>query len=325
MSILFKIRWTFLHSMTDEDIINEFKTKRYRINPNLIKYYDNKCGQRFNEKIYDYVMNRYDDSSSFRESLCRILFGIEIHPTCPICNKKIPFKWSLNYKIFNDCCSQHCNNIYLNKIGKLNTKESIRKANESRIKTLSERYGVENSFQLDISKQKIKESNLKKYGVYPYSKTNEFKNFIKENISSINGKRYETMKKNHTFNFSKPEEELFLYIKSKFPSVKRQYKDKERYPYYCDFYIQELDYFIELQGYYTHGKHPYDPNSIEDQILVERYKSKYGPKCQAITIWTIKDVEKRNCAKEHNINFKEVWTLDDGKQFIDQLYEGQLT
>lgn len=58
-----------------------------------------------------------------------------------------------------------------------------------------------------------------------------------------------------------------------------------------------------------------------DQVLVERYKEKYGPKCQSITIWTIKDVEKRNCAKEHNLNFKEVWSLKEGKEFIDNLYE----
>ena len=31
------------------------------------------------------------------------------------------------------------------------------------------------------------------------------------------------------------------------------------------------------------------------------------------------DVEKRNCAKEHNLNFKEVWSLKEGKEFIDNL------
>ena len=102
--------------MTDKDIIEEFKTSRYRINPNLLKYYENKEGKRFNNKIYEYIINRYNDSESFKESLCRIIFGIEIHPKCPICGNLIPFKWSLNYKIFNDCCSKHCNNIYLNKI-----------------------------------------------------------------------------------------------------------------------------------------------------------------------------------------------------------------
>ena len=113
---------------------------------------------------------------------------------------------------------------------------------------------------------------------------------------------------------------MYLYIKEKFPLVKRQYKDKIRYPYNCDFYIPELDYFIELQGYYTHNTHPYNPNSISDQVLVERYKERYGPKCQAITIWTIKDPEKRDCAKRNHLNFKEVWDLYEGKEFIDYIY-----
>lgn len=129
------------------------------------------------------------------------------------------------------------------------------------------------------------------------------------------------MKINKSFSKSKEEDDLFEYIKSKYPLTKRQYKDKIRYPYHCDFYIPELDYFIELQGYYTHNTHPYDPNSMLDQVLIERYKEKYGPKCQSITIWTIKDVEKRNCAKEHNLNFKEVWSLKEGKEFIDKLFK----
>lgn len=79
--------------------------------------------------------------------------------------------------------------------------------------------------------------------------------------------------------------------------------------------------FIEIQGYYTHGKEPYNPNSIKHQVLIQRYKERYGPNCQAITIWTIKDVEKRECAKKNNLNFKEIWTLEEGKKFIDFLYE----
>lgn len=48
------------------------------------------------------------------------------------------------------------------------------------------------------------------------------------------------------------------------------------------------------------------------------YRYKYY--LNAIKIWTIKDVEKRNCAKEHNLNFKEVWSLQEGKEFINDLY-----
>ena len=182
------------------------------------------------------------------------------------------------------------------------------------------KYGCTNPLKNEKIKEKIQITCIKRYGVNSYFKTMDFLNYMKLNKDKINDKKISTKRKNHTFNTSKPEENLFLYIKSKFPDVKRQYKDKERYPYNCDFYIPELDYFIELQGYYTHNTHPYNPNSIKDQILLERYKEKYGPKCQAITIWTIKDVEKRNCAKEHKLNFKEVWSLDEGKKFIDNLH-----
>ena len=182
------------------------------------------------------------------------------------------------------------------------------------------KYGYDNPQKSLIIKNKSKETCKIKYGVDSFLKTNEFVSIMKRNKEKINNKRYNTKKNNHTFNTSKPEEKLYLYIKSKYPNVERQYKDKKRYPYNCDFYIPELDYFIELQGYYTHNTHPFNPNSIQDQILVEKYKEKYGPTCQAITIWTIKDVEKRECAKNHNLNFKEVWTLEEGKKFIDELY-----
>ena len=38
-----------------------------------------------------------------------------------------------------------------------------------------------------------------------------------------------------------------------------------------------------------------------------------------INTWTVRDVKKRNIAKENKINYKELWTLDDAKQFIDSL------
>lgn len=125
-------------------------------------------------------------------------------------------------------------------------------------------------------------------------------------------KRYETLRRNHTFNTSKIEETIYeklidIYGKN---DISREYKDKDRYPYRCDFYIKSLDLFIEVQGYYTHGKEPYNPNSTKHQILVQKYKERYGPNCQAITIWTIKDVEKRNKAKENNLKYLEIFHKD---------------
>ena len=215
-------------------------------------------------------------------------------------------------------------------------------------RTNQEKYGVDMPLQSKEILDKTKETSKERFGTEYYMRTNEFRKVSKEiflekygvdcpmknnnirqklsnklNTEEVRQKIYETKKRNNSFNISKPEEELYLYIKEKFTEVKRQYKE-ERYPYNCDFYIPELDYFIELQGYYTHNTHPYNPNSISDKLLVEKYKEKYGEKCQAITIWTIKDPEKRECAKRNNLNFKEAWSLEEGKEFIDELYKNGL-
>lgn len=157
---------------------------------------------------------------------------------------------------------------------------------------------------------KTEETTYKKYGVYCVFNTKE--NREKLLSEKTKQKRYETLKRNHTFNTSKIEETIYeklidIYGKS---DILREYKDKYRYPYRCDFYIKSLDLFIEVQGYYTHGKEPYNPNSIKHQILVQKYKERYGPNCQAITIWTIKDVEKRNKAKENNLKYLEIFHKD---------------
>ena len=193
---------------------------------------------------------------------------------------------------------------------------------EKTIEFSRQNYNVDWFTKSEEIKNKAKETMLRRYGV-EYSmqipKNKEYMSYLMSSYE-MQERRYNTMKRNHTFNSSSTEEELFLYIKSRFPKVVRQYKDKNRYPYFCDFYIPELDYFIELQGYYTHGKHPFDPNSNEDLQLIEYYKKKYGEDCQPITIWSIKDVEKRECAKRNNLNFKEVWSLEDGKNFVNDLY-----
>ena len=367
--------------MTDEDIIKTFKTKRYRVNPNLLKQYISENGNRYNNEIKKYIESRYEDSFSFEESTYRIVEGIEVHPKCPVCGNLIPFHIS-SYKLFNDTCSPSCSS-------KLNYKlyidnESIESAKETRKKTMNEKYGVDNPFQIPSIKtnilnkhlllynadeyikkkknivkktnqyfqntygcnpnqleeikekkrqtnihkfgtpcplqneevaQKAKKAMIKKYGVPNYSNSIH----RKKRVEQIKSKIYNTMKERNSFKYSKAEEELYSYIKMKFPDVCRQYKDKERYPYNCDFYIPTLDLFIEYQGYYTHNTHPYNDNDIEDRKKVEEYKEKYGPECQAITIWTIKDVEKRNCAKKHNLNFKEVWNINEAKKFIDSI------
>ena len=429
--------------VTDDIVKEEFKAKRYVYNPNTLRRYISRIEGKYNKDIYEYLINRYNDSDSLKETLYRIYNGIEEHPKCPTCGKPLVFK-GIFFKFCSNICAQSSEEIKqkikqtcLEKYGVDNynkTKESKEKikqtclekygveyfwqSNECKEKikqtclekygvdsplksekirnkgkqTCLEKYGVDNPAKLEENKEKVKQTCLKKYGTISTTQCKEIRDKIKQsclekygvdnpakleenkekvkqtclkkygglapicdpniknqikqtclekygvdnygkslkhkiNMSAIMSSdemqehRYNVMTKNHSFNTSKPEEKLYLYIKEKFPLVKRQYKDKLRYPYNCDFYIPELDYFIELQGYYTHNTHPYNPNSISDQVLVERYKERYGPKCQAITIWTSKDPEKRDCAKRNHLNFKEIWNLKEGKNFIDNLFE----
>lgn len=260
--------------ITDKDRINSCQ---------MLKIINNKY-----PNIKTYLTNRYCDSESLQESLNRIKYNIDIRPVCKICGGKVKY---IGKNIFRNFCSYKClgngtNNrrkqTCLEKYGvstplkNKEVKEKIKqtclekygettplknKEVKEKIKrTCLEKYGVPNAGGSKQSLEKIKQTCLEKYGVKTFCKSEEY---LKQKDKIIN-KIYYSRKKNGTLNTSKLEEELYLYIKDRFPSVKRQYKDEKRYPFYCDFYIPELDYFIELNGIWTHGKHPYDFNSVED-------------------------------------------------------------
>lgn len=119
-------------------------------------------------------------------------------------------------------------------------------------------------------------------------------------------------KKHNLFNTSIPEEKLNDLLVEKYGKndVFRQFISKE-YPWHCDFYIKSLDIFIELQCMWTHGGHPYNPNSIEDQAKLQRWQSiaNNGSRVykNAIKVWTVSDLNKRKIAKENNLNYIEVF------------------
>ena len=209
--------------------------------------------------------------------------------------------------------------------------------------TWIEKYGVDNPLKSDIIKEKVKQTNLEKYGVEYISQNIEIRKkqlktlnkkyggnapicdpTIKEKILNkmpeSREKEYQTRKKNGTFNTSKPEKELLEYIKLYFPNVEYQYKNKKEYPFRCDFYIPELNLYIEYNGLWTHGDHPFDENNQEDIDKLNLWKSKNTKYYQnAINTWTNLDVRKRNIAKNNNLNYKEFWNLNEAKQFIDSL------
>ena len=62
--------------------------------------------------------------------------------------------------------------------------------------------------------------------------------------------------------------------------------------------LKSLDLYIEYNGSWTHGKHPFDPTNKDDIEIVEKWKAKNKKYYFiAINTWTKRDVNKRNVAK----------------------------
>ena len=337
--------------VTDDVVKEEFKSKRYVYNPNILRRYISRIEGKYNKDIYEYLINRYDDSDSLKETLFRIYNGIEEHPKCPTCGKPLVFK-GIFFKFCSNICAQSSDEIKqkikqtcLKKYGVDNynkTKESKEKIKQ----TCLEKYGVEYFWQSDECKEKIKQTCLKKYGVDSPLKSEKIRNKGKQtclekygvdnygkslkhktNMSTImlsdemQKHRYSIMSKNNTFNTSKEEDEVYEFL-SQYIDVTRQFNGSSKYPFCCDFYIEDLDMFIECNFHWTHGGHPFDPSSIKDQVKLEQWKAKQTKYYNnAINVWTKRDVEKRNKAKEENLNYKEFWSLKELKEFFIDYFE----
>ena len=310
--------------------------------------------QHLSEDIKSYLENRYSDSDSLIETLYRIKLKIEKRPVCKTCGDKVRF-----YKRkFNTYCSRKCamnDKDNIDKIQKLRN-EHIEHFKKNYKQTCLQKYGIKNVYQSKTVKDKIKITCLKKYGNEYYTCTDEMKNKSKETCLKKYGVEYswqadeikkhskETCLKrygveipmqskekkdklnaskliNHSFSTSKPEEECFNMLTEKFTNVKRQYNSK-LYPFNCDFYIPKLDLYIEYQGSWTHGNHPFDKTNTSDINILNIWKNKNTDYYNnAINIWTIKDPLKRKTAKTNNINLLEIWSLDEMKKWINSYKE----
>ena len=424
--------------ITDDVVKEEFKSKRCVYNPNTLRRYISKIEGKYNKDIYDYLINRYTDSDSLKETLYRIYNGIEEHPKCPTCGKPLLFK-GIFFKFCSNICAQSSDEIKqkvkqtclerygvdsYNKTkeckektkqtclerygveysGQSNRcKEKIRQTclerygvdnplkskkirnkgkqtclerygvdnpskleeNKEKVKqtclerygtisttqckeirdkikqTCLERYGVDNPSKLEENKEKVKQTCLERYGgiapIYDHNIKNKIKqtclkkygvdNYGKSlkhkiNMSTIMSSdemqehRYDIMTKNNSFNTSKEEDKVYEFL-SQYIDVTRQFNGGSRYPFCCDFYIEDLDLFIECNFHWTHGGHPYNENSITDQVNVQRWKAKNTKYYDnAINTWTKRDVEKRNKAKEENLNYIEFWSFKELKEYF---------
>lgn len=229
--------------------------------------------------------------------------------------KTLANNWGVSCYLKSDICKEKTKKHNLKKYGVdyfVQTDEFKDKAKESWVKN----YGVDNPFKSKEIKDKIKRMNFEKYGFENYSKTKKFRYYMDKNREEINQKIYQTKRNNCTFNSSKPEKDIERILKEKYPQTKIQYKS-ESYPFNCDFYIPEIDTYIEYQGTWFHGGESYiGTNEQKEKLKLWETKLNSGHKSysRAIRIWNEEDVLKRRTAQQNNLNYLEFFNM---RQFMD--------
>ena len=229
---------------------------------------------------------------------------------------------------------QKIKNTNLKKFGVEFPLQQLKKENSEIYQKISQtcinKFGVDSPLKNKEVREKIKQTNIQKYGVDNPLKNKE----IREKIKQTNIQKYgvdnplknkEIWKKSQDnrqiSSKSKLENNFLNYLKLKYESddIITQYKSKE-YPYYCDFYIKSINLYIEIQGHWTHNDHPFDINNLNDQLIMNKWRTKsLSDKYykNALNTWTIKDVEKRNTAIQNNLNYLEIFGKTDLNKYID--------
>ena len=178
--------------------------------------------------------------------------------------------------------------------------------NEKQKQTMIERYGVPYAWNNETQKQTM----IERYGV-PYAMQSE----------ELKRKQHLSAKNNGHCSTSKFEEYAYEQLINKFgkDDIIRQYYS-DVYPYNCDFYIQSLNIYIEIQGSQFHHFHPFNENNIDDINELNRLKQKNTPQYESmIKVWTIIDPLKRKIAKDSNLNFYEFYTKQEFDTWLTEV------
>lgn len=219
-------------------------------------------------------------------------------------------------EVKNKIIESHKRNLGVN--WPMQSKEVQEKSKQTCLK----KYGCEYTGQAEIKKQHSKETFLKHYGV-----DHNWKN--KDCFQKTIENRFKNRQYTNDITSSKQEDICYNLLKEKFKNVIRQKRDKIKYPYNCDFYVKDIDMWIEFNGFMTHGGHPFDSTNECDierlQYLTEKNLNHKNPDHNlyyaSIITWTISDPIKRNTAKNNNLNYLEVFSVDELKTWLKEYEE----
>ena len=291
--------------MSDEEILRKCYLGNTKTKDGIGRL-SRKFPNNLNKDEIEYLKNRFEYSSSLYETIVRLRKGIYERPICKICGKPAKFIEQPNSFFANTCCEE-CGNKY----------RHLRKT-EGIIK----KFGVDNVFRLEETKEKIKETTLERYGKTCYLATKECQE--KSHSREVIEKGIQSMRDRGIFKGGTSSQEIKIWdkIKEYFPDVLHSWKDEDKYPFNCDFYIPSLDIWIELNFHWTHGKHPFNENNKNDIDRLNYMKTKndrYYNK--AINVWTISDPLKHKIAMENGLNYFRFYTEQEFEEWFNKIKE----
>ena len=342
--------------MSDNELLDKITNKNRALLNNWFKTVStnddikNYLINRYSEKI---PQNKQD----FREIIHRIIHKIDKYPKCPICGKytitihhdtcgnkecsnklryqkqcetnieKYGVKNQFSRKEIIDYMSTPEMQIkrekgFEKRYGKnIKNPSDIKEVVEKRKQTFTEKYGegITNPSQVKEYREKAIRSTLERFGTKTVLTLpeNREKRKTKESIQ----REYETKRKNGSLGVSLPEKRFFEKLKEIYPQTIHQHRNNKIYPFNCDFYIPEIDTWIEYQGFWTHGDHPFNENNIEDIEILKEWEEKaefnefYK---SAVNVWTLSDPYKRIVAKNNNLNWLEFFTEEEFNNWIEK-------
>ena len=297
-----KLYW-YYHNICSYPVCSECgKRTRFRnFRDGYGKYCSVKCSRNSDEtkdKIIKTNIKRYGTGCALSSDICKAKvrqtfvkkYGVENPYQSEEIKKKIRQTCIRKYGVDNFTKTQEYKD-YMKSLGdipKIKAKETYRR-----------KYGVDNFTKTQEYLEKSRETCIERYGIDSYMKTKECQE-----------KRHTTMSNNNTFSTSKIEVDFKRWLDKNNIKYIYQYRS-EKYPFNCDFYFPDRDMYFEINGNWTHGFHPYDPDSPEDRETLDIWKSKDTDYYDiAINVWTKSDPKKMETAKQNNLNWKCVYSID---------------
>ena len=206
-------------------------------------------------------------------------------------------------KGYRQYCSKTCPSVIEYNKSTLQNAQIISRRKESREKAVNTTKKKHNgNFWSDEQLKRIQENIVKNRKIINEKNKAKIKECIEE-FKSLSGKGISGCSSKVEIDFYK-----YLINTFSFENVDPQHYD-DQYPYSCDFFIPGLNLYIEIQGSWTHGKHPFNPDDKKDNEKLNYWKSKDSEYYNnAIYTWTDLDVRKRVCARDNHLNYLEIFS-----------------